>query len=260
MNLDVVVLTKNEEKNITDCLRSFRGLGRAVVIDDGSTDRTVALAQAQGAQVHYRSLDSFAEQRNFALTKTDADWIFFLDADERFTPALRSSVEKFVSRPQPAAGSIRRVNYAFGRRHRFGHLAPDRVTRLFPRGRVKWERAVHESPETDLPIEKLEGFLEHHTYGDWNRYLDKFVGYARLWAEEEFQNGRRTTALSAVLHAAAAFFKMAVQRLGFLEGSVGWALCWYHGGYTLSKYLLLLQKQNHNPPGPEGEIKDNSQG
>ncbi|MDR2444166.1 MAG: hypothetical protein LBE31_11690, partial [Deltaproteobacteria bacterium] len=199
-----------------------------------------------------------------------ADWVFFLDADERFTPELIKSVKSFISQNQvqgqdqgqaqaqaqaqgqgqaqtqvqgQAQGLVWRQNHAFGRKHRFGHLAPDRVKRLFPKGSVKWSRAVHECPECQLPVKLLEGFLEHHTYQDWDRYLAKFIHDARLWADEEYKNGRKTTALGAVLHGGAAFFKMFFLKLGILEGPVGWALCWYYGGYTLSKYLLLMQKR-----------------
>ncbi|MDR2442425.1 MAG: glycosyltransferase, partial [Deltaproteobacteria bacterium] len=99
-SLDVIILTKNEAKNIQDCLKSFEGSFRAIVIDDDSQDETVALAKALGAEVYYRLLDSFAAQRNFALTKSQADWVFFLDADERFTPELIKSVKSFISQNQ----------------------------------------------------------------------------------------------------------------------------------------------------------------
>ena len=239
--IDVVVLTRNEAKNIPDCLASFQGLGRAVVIDDESGDETVALAEAAGAVVHSRRLDDFAGQRNFALAKTSADWVFFLDADERFTPELIEGVRRFVE-GGPRVGSVRRINFAFGRRHRFGRLAPDRVSRLFPKGAVQWVGRVHEIPVSDLPSSPVSGALIHHTYDDWSRYLDKFVLYTRLWAEEEYKRGRRSSVLKACAHALTGFLQTFLMRLGVLEGPLGWALCWYHGAYNLTKYLLLRQK------------------
>jgi glycosyltransferase involved in cell wall biosynthesis len=185
VTIDVVVLTRDEAKNITDCLKSFQGLGRAVVIDDNSRDGTVEMALGAGAEVFTRSLDSFAAQRNFALTKVTADWVFFLDADERFTPELLERVRRFTERGPVAVGSVLRQNHAFGRRHRFGRLAPDRVTRLFPTERVRWEGMVHERPVSDLPVEPVGGHLRHYTYDNWPGYLDKLMKYARLWAEDE---------------------------------------------------------------------------
>jgi hypothetical protein len=142
----------------------------------------------------------------------------------------------------PRVGSVKRQNYAFGRRHRFGQLAPDTVSRLFPRGSVRWTGLVHEFPLSDLPVEPIGGYLRHHTYDDWSRYLDKLVKYVKLWADEESAKGRTATVPQALAHAAASFTKTFVLKLGFLEGPLGWALCWCNGFYTLTKYLLLIQK------------------
>jgi glycosyltransferase involved in cell wall biosynthesis len=213
-----------------------------VVIDDNSQDGTPALAEAAGAAVYTRSLDNFAAQRNFALTKVTADWVLFIDADERMTPQLMEGVREFVGQSPPAVGAIKRVNHAFGRRHRFGQLSPDFAKRLFPNGSVNWVGLVHESPESVLPVRRVRGFMRHYTYDDWPKYMDKLVKYAKLWAESEYSKGRRTTMLSAITHAALSFGKTFIMKLGFLEGPLGWVLCWYNGCYTLTKYAFLSQK------------------
>ena len=241
MTIDIIILTWNEAKNITDCVKSFQGLGRAVVIDDNSQDDTVALAKAAGATVFTRTLDNFSAQRNFALTKVEADWVFFIDSDERFTPELVERVREFISGP-PQAGAVKRVNYAFGKRHRFGQLAPDMATRLFPKDRVRWVGLVHEFPETDLLVRPIGGFLRHYTYDDWKKYMDKLVKYARLWADGEHNKRREPSMFRAFGHAFFSFVKTFVFKLGFLEGPLGWVLCWYNGCYTLTKYVFLKQK------------------
>jgi glycosyltransferase involved in cell wall biosynthesis len=226
-----------------------------VVIDDYSQDGTAELAEAAGAVVYARALDNFAAQRNFALTKVTAEWVFFLDADERFTPELADNVRGFVERGL-RAGSVKRQNNAFGRRHRFGQLAPDRVTRLFPASYVRWEGLVHERPVSDLPVEPIGGYLLHYTYDGWPGYLDKFMKYVRLWADEEYNKGRKSSVLQGLAHGAAGFLKPFILKLGFLEGPLGWALCWYNGCYALTKHLLLHQKhvdaKRRDSGGPAG--------
>ncbi|MDR0355241.1 MAG: glycosyltransferase family 2 protein [Deltaproteobacteria bacterium] len=238
MSLDIIILTKNEARNITACLNSFKGFGQAIVVDDESSDETVALAEAVGAKVFSRKMDNYSAQRNFALEQSEADWVFFLDADERFTPGLKEGIERHIA-GKPAAGEVLRVNYAFGRRFRFGHLAPDRVARLFPKGHVRWEGLVHESAKTDLPTKKISGYEEHYTYGNWEHFLGKMERYSRLWAKEAAEKGRSCCAFVAVIRAFLNFFKMFVIKLGFLDGPAGWAICLVSAYYTLSKYLIL---------------------
>jgi glycosyltransferase involved in cell wall biosynthesis len=239
MSVDIIILTKNEQANLPDCLASFKGLGRAVVIDDNSNDETVKVAREAGATVYERIMDNFSGQRNFGLEKAEADWVFFLDADERFDPELMEAVRGHVAGPKNEAGRVLRRNYAFGRRFRFGHLAPDQVTRLFPRGAVRWSGEVHENPETGLPVKTLPGYLEHHTYRDWEQFLGKMERYARMWAHGAARRGVSVGVAWALGKATFNIFKTLVLKLGILEGPCGWAVSAVIGYYTLSKYLIL---------------------
>jgi glycosyltransferase involved in cell wall biosynthesis len=253
-SLDVLILTKNEQANIAPCLDSVKTLGsiirEIIVIDDFSDDETTVLAEKAGARVIRRKLDNFAAQRNFALENSAGAWVFFLDADERLTPELARAIESQVVAESPAAGSILRRSIAFGRPQRFGPLAPDRVVRLFPRTKVRWTGLVHERPEHDLAVNSLGGYLEHHTYTRWSKYLEKWQKYASLWALEAQNRGKNASVLGAVIRAAGAFLKMFLVKLGILGGPVTWALCWYYSGYTLSKYLLLAESKSE-PPAKE---------
>ncbi|MDR1395096.1 MAG: glycosyltransferase family 2 protein [Deltaproteobacteria bacterium] len=252
--VDVLVLTRNEAGNIVPCLESARTLGdclgELIVIDDFSDDQTVLLAGSAGARAVQRALDDFASQRNFALGQARSDWVFFLDADERLSPGLARAVRDVVSRSPAAAGRLQRRSTAFGRKMRFGPLAPDWVVRLFPRTQVRWTGLVHEMPVHSLPEIRLAGWLEHHTYGSWEKYLAKWQLYAAMWAREAHRTGRRGSLGKGVLRAGAAFAKMFLGKLGILGGPLVWALCWYYSGYTLSKYLLLSELDNTRPESP----------
>lgn len=241
MKLSVIVLAKNESRHIRACLASAAGADELLVIDDFSDDDTASLALAAGAVVAQHRLADFSAQRNFALGRATGDWVFFLDADERFSPELMAAVKRHLAESPQAAGSVVRKNFAFGRRHRFGPLKPDRVTRLFPRPAVRWEGEVHERPVTDLPVRPLAGHLVHLTYHSWAQYLEKQHRYARIWAEQAAARGRTSTPLKAFFRGVAGFLKMFILNLGFLGGPSAWALCWHHGGYTLAKYLRLIK-------------------
>jgi glycosyltransferase involved in cell wall biosynthesis len=238
MSIDIVILTKNESKNLPDCLASCQDLGQIIVIDDHSTDDTVQLAQAAGAVVHSRVLDDFSQQRNFAVEVSKSDWLFFLDADERLSPDLIEAIKLHMEGPK-TAGRVLRKNFAFGRRFRFGHLSPDWVTRLFPQGQVKWIGQVHERPETNLPIKELKGHMVHLTYRDWDHFLAKMERYSRIWAFEAAKNGKKCGLSGALVKAWANLFKTLILKFGILEGPYGWAVSAVSGYYTLSKYLML---------------------
>jgi len=242
MSLTVVVMAKNEAANIEDCLESVAGADEILVLDDHSQDETARLAAGKGARVLQRSLDDFASQMNFGAEQARGDWIFILDADERFTPGLMDKVKAHMAAGDQAVGAVRRRNYAFGRRHRFGPLKPDRVPRLFPKGAVRWEGLVHAKPCYELPETDL-GWLLHYTYKDWNQYFRKLDRYADLWAQDAHKRGQSAGPGRAWLRLIWNQFKMFVLNLGILGGPVTWLLCFLNGEYTLKKYLKLMDLQ-----------------
>lgn len=246
MSLAVLILTYNEEKHISACIKSaLDAADEVVVIDAGSTDETVSLAQAAGARVVQRPMDNgFAAQRNFALTQTTAGWVFYLDADERVTPKLATELAKLKKEPAgDTAYAVERRNIAFGQRVNHGVLRPDWVARLFPRQTVQWEGKVHERPVGSWKIDKLSGGLEHYTYMNWQHYFTKFNHYTTLWAEEAYARGKRTSWLGAFLHAKISFVQVYFLKRGFLDGWLGLTLCCFHFAYTMAKYVKLLDRQ-----------------
>ncbi|MGL4208760.1 MAG: glycosyltransferase family 2 protein, partial [Candidatus Adiutrix sp.] len=217
-----------------------------IVIDDLSTDNTVELAKQAGAKILRRKLDSFAAQRNAALKEVHEGWVFFLDADERVSPQLMASVCAHINlRPGCAAYATRRT-WAFGRRHWVGPLKPDKVLRLFPVGEVYWQGQIHERPVCSLPTCGLKGELTHFTYENFEHYLEKQSRYATLWAEEKAAKGEKSSPPKAIIKTAFALLKMFILNGGLVGGPLVWALCYYHGAYTLTKYLKLYEA-SHSP-------------
>lgn len=248
MLLSVVVLTFNEEKNIARCLEQVQDLAdELIIIDSGSTDRTVQIAEGMGAKVYVRALNGdFAAQRNFALEKAQSEYIFYLDADEFVTPELALVIQEFVRAGKKEVYSIKRRNIAFGEKVNHGVLAPDYVPRIFPKDSAKWEGKVHERPVYNLSTVKMDGFVWHETYSDWENYWMKFNKYTKIWAQEAYERGKRTNIVGCFTHAIGAFLKVFISKTGCLDGFIGWVLCFNHFAYTLAKYTRLysLQKKD----------------
>ena len=228
-NLTVVILTKNEEKDIVDAIKNAQKLtDKVLIVDSGSTDKTVALAEANDAKVVYRAWDNdFAAQRNFAFQHVDTD-------------ELIESIAKATASGKEAMFRLERRNSAFGRDFKYGVLGPDSVVRLFPSKGVKWVGKVHERPVGEFAEKTLKGYLKHYTYASFDEYLEKMNKYASIGAEDRRQRWKKCSILKdLVFRPAFAFFKMYVLKAGFLEGWLGFVLCLNYANYTLNKYVKL---------------------
>lgn len=244
MTLAVIILAKNEEYNIAAVIENARQCtDEILVIDSGSTDRTVELAERHGAKVFYRAWDNdFSAQRNFALSKTAADWVLYVDADERLTAQTISHIKKILAQEElKFQYKVKRKTTAFGVTFNHGALKPDYILRMFPRESVEWTGKVHEHPNCALEVRKLEGYLEHNTYRNWAQWERKMAQYSSIWAESSHARGKRTSRAGAFLHGAAGFLKMYFLQLGFLDGWYGLYSCLNYGWYTQMKYLKLLE-------------------
>ena len=241
MRLAVIILTRNEERNIRECIKSAGFADEIIVVDSGSDDNTCQIAQGMGAEVYQHPMDAdgFAGQRNFALEQTTADWVLYLDADERITPELATEIRQHMERRKEQAAKIKRINVVMGQRMYHGVYRPDYIVRLFPSEKVHWEGVVHEQAVIDLPIIKLQAPAYHYCLIDWNQYFNKFNQYTTLMAEKMYKRKKKTNIIAMHVHALFAFFQMYIIKRGFLDGKLGFILCQYHYYYTLTKYVKL---------------------
>ena len=245
--LAVLILTKNEEKNIAECIQSAAFANEIVVIDSGSTDRTRELAESAGARfvVHLMDDEGFAGQRNYALTQTNADWVFYLDADERITADAVAEIQAIVHQDTLSVWRVKRMNIVFGQMMRYGEHGPDFVTRLFQRESVHWEGVVHERPvmKKQAEVHTLHGVLHHYTYNDWDRYFDKFNQYTTLMAIKMQEKGKNGSFVDILLHPIFAFIRFYILKRGFLDGKQGFIFAVTHYFYTMIKYVKLYYMQ-----------------
>jgi glycosyltransferase involved in cell wall biosynthesis len=242
--LAVLILTYNEEKNIDECVQSVQLADEIIVIDSGSTDSTVELAEKLGAKVVYHPMDEgFAGQRNFALQQTEAEWVLYLDADERITPELAAEIRTIVQKNEPYAYEILRRNVVFGQRVNYGGHSPDYSLRLYPREAIHWQGVVHEQAQVNLPILQTKNGMLHYTYTSWERYFFKFNQYTTLMAQQMGERGKKARITDIIVRPWFAFFRFYILKSGWRDGKIGFILAAFHAFYTMAKYVKLYYWQ-----------------
>ena len=253
MPCSVIIAAKDEAAEIADCIASVSWAAEVIVVENDSTDDTVALARAAGATVFSHPFTTIGRQRNVAIARAKNEWILVVDADERGTPAIRDEISRTLgSSDSTVAYRVKRRNFFLGREIRHGGWERDRPVRLF-RNRMRYdERPVHEHVMTDGLVGELAQPLLHYPYASLGEYFAKLDRYSRWWAEQHFARGRRTSAWTIAIKPPARFFSMYVLRAGFLDGAAGVIVAVLAAMSVAAKYARLceLQRAGNRDSGP----------
>jgi glycosyltransferase involved in cell wall biosynthesis len=239
--LSVVIIAKNEEQRLPRCLESVAFADEVIVLDGGSTDRTVEVARANGARVETSpDWNGFGRQKNRALDLATKTWVLSLDADEELTSELVAEIRATLRGPTYDCYAVPRLSEFCGRFLRHSGWYPDYVARLFKRGTARFSGdLVHERLIPNGPIGRLRHPLLHRGYRGPSDTLQKIDRYSSAWSEQAFASGRRAGFAAAPLHAVAAFVKAYIIRLGFLDGAPGLAVAISGAEVAYYKYLKL---------------------
>lgn len=243
--LSVILITRNEEANLADCLASLDGIAQQiVVVDTQSTDQTLEIAKNHGALISQPpDWPGFGPQKNRALDLATGEWVLSLDADERLTPALRSEILTAIHHPAHVnCFAIPRLSWYCGRFIRHSGWNPDFVDRLFKRGTARFsDDLVHERLIPQGSVAKLENPMLHYSFMNYSQVLQKIDRYSSASAEQAFAKGKTSSPLKAILHGCWSFFRTYVLRAGFLDGAQGFALAISNGQGTYYRYIKLWQ-------------------
>jgi len=241
--ISVSIIGHNEEKNIERCLESVKWADEIIVVDSGSTDKTVEIAVRFGAKVFENQWQGYGAQKNFAIDKASNNWILSIDADEVVTDELKEEIRGIIKNSAGyAAFKIPRMLYFQGRLMKWS--GADYQIRLFLKGRAKFDlEPVHEKLLVDGDIGKFKNSIIHYSYENLTDYFNRFNRYTSLDARKRYQKGARFNLWHCILpfHK---FISMYFLKLGFLDGRQGldWAvLCAF---YDIVKFMKLRELQN----------------
>ena len=249
MKISACLITFNEERHIAKAIESVDWAEEILVIDSGSTDNTIEIAESKGAKVISQKWLGFSAQKQFAVDKAEHDWIFSLDADERISEKLKEEILslKILSENVLADGyKIPRLSIYMNRPIKHGGWYPDWQIRFFNRNNTKWKNLlVHESVEVNGTIANLSGDILHYSIEN-AAYHHRMIGerYAPLSAEQMFANGKRTSKSKLLTVGFTTFLRNYFIKFGFLDGVAGFCIARFAAHHSFLKHLLLWEKQN----------------
>ncbi|HLS51504.1 MAG TPA: glycosyltransferase family 2 protein [Burkholderiaceae bacterium] len=240
--LSVIIITKNEAAHIAACIDSVAFADEIVVVDSGSTDDTVKIAQDKGAHVVVTDdWPGFGPQKNRALNLASKEWVLSIDADERVTPQLALEIQGVLQKPTAQAYEIARQSQYCGRWMKHSGWWPDYILRLFKRdvGRFT-DAAVHEKVVVNCAPQRLKEHFLHYPYANLEEHIDKLNRYSSDAAIMMREKGRATSPLGAAGHAFWTFIRIYFLRRGFLDGRQGFTLAMMASAGSFFRYTKLL--------------------
>lgn len=248
-----MVICQDEEARIGACIDSLAFCDEVVVVDSGSTDRTLEIAEAKGARVVPQAWRGMNGQKDFGREQARGRWVLNLDADEVATPELAKEVRAIADSDGaegPAAYLIPFRNYFKDAWVRRCGYYPDPHIRLLDKGRARWDPSVpaHDKVLVDGAVGRLTGHVEHYSFDSLDDFLDKSRRYSTAFARAAYQKGRRASGATVLVHASWRFFKAYVLEAGFLAGTLGLVISGLQAYEVFQKYARLWELSRFGAP------------
>ena len=245
--LSVVVITKNEERNIADCLKSVYGwVDEIVVVDDESTDRTVSIAQQFAGRVFHRKMDNEGKHRNWAYAQVKNEWVLSLDADEMVSPELRDEIIAVLPNTKFHAFDIPLRNYIGTYWVKHSGWYPAGKLRLFMKSRFKYEEVgVHPRVFLEGDTGHLTKDIIHKGYPDFEHFLASLNRQTTLEAQKWVATGRHMPLGTAVWRAVDRFFRTLIGKQGYKDGFIGFMIAFYAFLYQVMSYAKYWEIRNN---------------
>ncbi|OGU70318.1 MAG: hypothetical protein A2V93_11470 [Ignavibacteria bacterium RBG_16_34_14] len=242
-NISAIVITKNEERNIEQCLKSISWADEIIVVDSESEDKTVELVKKFTDKVFIKKWEGYVPQKKYALNLVSYEWVFNIDADERISSELKEEI--INKEPDSLDGFfIRRKNYFFGKEITTCGWNKDFQLRLFKRTKTELlERSVDEGFKVNGKIGILKNVIVHNTFSSFHNYLKKVNEYTTLRAEEVYKSKNKVTAFTIISHAVSAFLRYYISLKGFKDGMHGLIISFVYSVSNMLTYVKIWEKQ-----------------
>ena len=248
MSIAAVVITKNEERNIADCLGTLTWVDEIIVVDAESIDRTVELAGPFTPRVFVRPWPGYGPQKNFGIDQAQAEWIFIVDADERVPKPLRDEIRGLLRRNpdgETTGYEIPRRNYFYGKWIENGGLYPDYQLRLFKKTAGRYDDVLlHENFRLEGRTSRLKEPFDHYSMPTIAHHVKKMIHYTSLGAQEKLKKVRRIGAWAIGTHHLGTILKTLVARRGYRDGLHGVIVAMFAGLHTFVKYAKAWEWLN----------------
>lgn len=243
MNISLVMIVKNEEKNLAKCLTGIKDLvNEIIIVDSGSTDKTIEIAQSYFAKIYKRDLDSFSNQKNYALSLATNEWVLHLDADEILSKELVEEIKSAITNTKLDGFYLIRTNLFLGRQMKHSGIDKEYRLRLAKKSLSKYVGGIiHEELIVDGKVGKLKNIMLHNSYPAINSYFKKLEQYTTFSAMKMLEENKKAKIIDIVFKPPFEFCKRYILKLGFLDGFQGfiWAtLCAFS---TFVKYIKLWE-------------------
>lgn len=248
VNISAIILAKNEEENIKECLKSLAWCDEIIVILDNSTDKTNEIAKSFGARIFVQPLNNnFSSQRNFGLEKSFGKWILFIDADERVSHNLKQEILAKIHKEGNIAGFyIYRTEIFLGKELKHGETSAVKLLRLAKKGEGNWERNVHEIWKINGQTQNLSFPILHYSHKSISGFLGKINFYTTLNANFLFAQNKKSALWEIIFYPKAKFLYNYLIKLGFLDGIYGFVfaiLMSFHSFLTRAKLYMLWKSK-----------------
>ncbi len=244
MKLSVAIITLDEEDRLPKCLESLSFADEIVVVDSGSQDNTVPIAESFGCRVLFQPWQGYAIQKQYAVDQCRNDLVLILDSDERVPEETSRIIEEIRVRNHGAYGgySFFRKNFFHEKWIRRCGWWPNRVLRLVDRRQGRFsDDLVHEKWICDGPVKALDAIIEHYSFRNYADLISKMQSYSTLAAEQMFRKGRRSGWWSPISHGVWTFLRTYFIEMGILEGFDGFVISLTNAGGSFLKYAKLRE-------------------
>ncbi|MFN4111003.1 MAG: glycosyltransferase family 2 protein [Ignavibacteria bacterium] len=246
--ISVIIITKNEEKNIKECLESVKWVDEIIIVDALSEDSTTDIARQYTKKIFQREWSGFVDQKNYALSLASNEWVLSLDADERVTHSLKQKLQDLFSKPDQVKGIdgflIKRDNYFLGKKIRSCGWDRDYQLRLFKKSKTKLtDRLVHEGFEVGGKVGKISEPIVHLSYKSFNDAIVKINHYSSLEALEK-SSKKKANIFTIIFYPFIYFIQHFIFRYGFIDGIYGFYVSLLHAWTKMMVQIKIWELQH----------------